>query len=441
MKRFRTIGLAGVLVVVPAWSAPGLVAGAGELQWREVLANHRIGLAESQFLVHAGILVVWALLVIELLRLARPGRGAHGAETVGLVRRWTVWLTAGAALTPVGTGPARSAQATATVPLGTVVSPAIAATVLSHILRRRREQALASISTGGAILVPDRLTPDEQRALGAIRSAVRDPDQNSVAHQWEHVAGTPGNGPPDTDNPLVASLLAGVERLSGAEPAMAAEAEVEWRVVVKVFGHPTVTARNGADATFRKRRSLELLTWLVLNPDRQLRSAARTALWDVDVSDSTFSTIVSDMRRALSDLSPDVVPGGWCPPTYSDEIPLNPAVVTDAALLAQALVRFKAGEGCVSEIVELMSGVRDVPFAGTSYSWADLDGTTTRLVILAMDATVTLARWGREHGRDDVVTTATAAGLRVMPGCEELLDIQDELTRTRRRRVALSPRR
>jgi hypothetical protein len=73
-----------------------------------------------------------------------------------------------------------------------------------------------------------------------------------------------------------------------------------------------------------------------------------------------------------------------------------------------------------------LAEIRDVPFSGTSYEWADLDGTTTRLIITAMQASQELAEYAKSTGDVDLMTVAVAAGLRVMPGCEELLQIQEQ---------------
>ena len=75
-------------------------------------------------------------------------------------------------------------------------------------------------------------------------------------------------------------------------------------------------------------------------------------------------------------------------------------------------------------MVEELKDIRDAPFSGTSYEWADLDGTTTRLIITAMQAAHELAEYARTIGDVDSMQIACAAGLRVMPGDEELLQIQ-----------------
>ena len=91
-----------------------------------------------------------------------------------------------------------------------------------------------------------------------------------------------------------------------------------------------------------------------------------------------------------------------------------------------ALENFRKDSKNSSEIVRVLSHVRDVPFAGTSYSWADLDGTTTRLVILAITAALEVASWALTTGDSAAFDVAINAGLRVFPGHEELLALQEQ---------------
>jgi hypothetical protein len=94
--------------------------------------------------------------------------------------------------------------------------------------------------------------------------------------------------------------------------------------------------------------------------------------------------------------------------------------------MAQALESFRKDSSNSFEIVRALSHVRDVPFAGTSYSWADLDGTTTRLVILAITAAMEVALWALDTGDMTALEIAITAGLRVFPGHEEVLAVQEE---------------
>lgn len=195
-------------------------------------------------------------------------------------------------------------------------------------------------------------------------------------------------------------------------------------VVVRLYGFPRVENFKGDEAMFRKSRALELLVWLSLNKERPRRSAARTALWEYAVSDATFCTVISDMRRGLQELSPRSSSTDWFRPTYTDAITMDTELVTDAELIMQRLDAFRKDPNMWKELADVLFTLRDAPFAGTEFSWADLDGTTTRLTILAIEASSTLAKWARDRGDSSLALRATSAGLKVLPGCEELLEIE-----------------
>ena len=48
------------------------------------------------------------------------------------------------------------------------------------------------------------------------------------------------------------------------------------------------------------------------------------------------------------------------------------------------------------------------------------------LIIAAMQASQELPEYAKSIGDVDLMTVAVSAGLRVMPGCEELLQIQEQ---------------
>lgn len=194
--------------------------------------------------------------------------------------------------------------------------------------------------------------------------------------------------------------------------------------MVRLYGFPKVENLNGDVAIFRKRRALELLVWLSLNKERPRRSAARTALWEFAVSDATFCTVISDMRRGLQELSPRQSSTDWFRPTYTDAISMDTQLVTDAELLVHRLEEFRRDASTWKGLADVLMTIRDAPFAGTEFSWADLDGSTTRLTILAIEASGELARWARDNGDTSLALRATSAGLKVLPGCEELLEIE-----------------
>lgn len=210
-------------------------------------------------------------------------------------------------------------------------------------------------------------------------------------------------------------------------------------VVVRLYGFPRVENFKGDEAMFRKSRALELLVWLSLNKERPRRSAARTALWEYAVSDATFCTVISDMRRGLQELSPRSSSTDWFRPTYTDAITMDTELVTDAELIMQRLDAFRKDPNMWKKLADVLFTIRDAPFAGTEFSWADLDGTTTRLTILAIEASSTLAQWARDRGDSSLALRATSAGLKVLPGCEELLEIEQSflpaVSTSRSRRV------
>ena len=280
----------------------------------------------------------------------------------------------------------------------------LATAVIAHVLTRRREQMRERF-------MPDRLTVEETRLL------TRFVEESSPVG-----AANPNVDLATHDDPRVHVIVDAVDRpmVPPADPA----AIEEWRALLRVYGAPRVETTDGRVIEYRKSRALELTAWLAFNRDRRSRSAARTAIWDIDVSDATFSTVVSDLRRALSTVDPGTSTAEWLPTTYTDEIELSGRVTTDADLLRSAFATFEKNPDPESDLYRVLSLVRDVPFAGTRWSWADLDGTTTRLVILAVDASIAAASFASRIGRPDLLEIATTAGFRVMPGCPELVSIQ-----------------
>jgi hypothetical protein len=300
-----------------------------------------------------------------------------------------------------------SSVSSVTSPITSSLSPIAAVSVLVHIERRRRNQIREH-------RFPDVLTEIESEMLREIRLTAAKSSTGAI--------GVIGD---DVVQPW-SSLLMAVDRAAPIEPAVGiSKVPDRWVVEVKVYGYPMVVSVDGVAAEFRKKRALELLTWLSLNRDRSRRSAARTAMWDIDITDSAFATVVSDMRRALRELNTQSEEISWAPPTYSDDIPLSPLVVTDADRLQVAYQQFKSSNGSeIANLVEVLKGIRDVPFAGTNYAWADLDGTTTRLVISAVEICMDVAQIAGERNETDLLLAAVSAGLRVLPGCEDLLNIQ-----------------
>ena len=399
----RAITFCG-LVAIPMWSLWQIISLVRHDRINGALFDVNVNAVELLLVLHVLVLIT-SLVIFRYL----SGGRSHSTfqNLLRLFHQPITWIGASLVFAP-------SSQSSATVvahqsegiPASGILSPSIAAGALAHVLRRRREQMQQMTS-------PDRLTEDELRIMEQIQRCVQDA-KVECAEMVDLVSNTD-----------VVQVLRAVDR-ELPEQVTQDVAVMEWALVVKLFGYPVVENEAGDVASFRKRRALELLTWLALNRDRSRRSAARTAMWDLDIADSTFSTIVSDMRRGLAEIDQQSSRSDWVPTTYSDELPLSIRVITDDVLMAQALESFRKDSRNSPEIVRALSHVRDVPFAGTSYSWADLDGTTTRLVILAVTAAMEVASWALTAGDSTAFEIAITAGLRVLPGHEELLALQDE---------------
>lgn len=425
MRQFRRIISVFILSAVPFWSIAQLIRNvprAGDLR---TLQDGHLSRADIAVVVHLMVVVAWLLLVREIAAMVNE-RGEKGSRW-SLLNRVGAWLAASCALAPAAAVPHAHAQ-TATVPAGDVLSPVVAAGVISHILRRRREQ----VGSRGSPMSPVPLTDENLETLWRVRSEA---SRHTVSQ------GAIGIVPQRfAVDPDVRRLLDNVDEVECPSPDCGPSVVDAWAVVVRVYGYPCVENRLGVGAKFRKRRALELVTWLALNRERSRRSAARNAMWDVPINDSTFSTIVSDMRRSLAEIDGSIDHDSWCPTTFSDEILLSTRVTTDAEILHNALARFRSLGTPDTELEYELSRIRDLPFAGTTYSWADLDGTTTRLIIQATQAAEEVATWSLENDCPHLLQVATAAGLRVMPGNEELLRLQAKaLPATRARRVVSVP--
>ena len=398
------------LVGLVAWSVVGAVAVVGVVS-RD---NSRLGPGVSggldpgqvRFAASVMLLASWSVVtatwVLDIRR-ARSGRSLfawHGWRSV--LGIGTATIAAAAVPTP--------AQHQIAVP--DMVAPAVAWEVLRRILERRRSQLLEPHRETG----PRRLTSPEMETLSKIARAAGAPRAASVPNL--EAQALPAE---------VGALLTAVEE---CEPITSMAPSADWTILVRLLGEPCVENRAGERAIFAKKRSLELLCWMVLNRDRSTRSAARTAMWDLDVADSTFSTIVSEMRRAVRHLDSQEVPQFLSRPTYSDALPLSASVVTDVDLLDHAAKTAAANPMAIDAVAQVLSLVRDVPFAGAAYQWADLDGSTTRAIISVMRAVDMVISVGQQTDRGDLVLAGTRAGLRVMPGDERLLAIQKYMVTT-----------
>ena len=205
----------------------------------------------------------------------------------------------------------------------------------------------------------------------------------------------------------------------------ASDVETAWRFMVRLFGPVDVVACDGETVTFERSRSVELLAWLVTHRHHATRMGARTAIWEIDVRNSTFSNVVSDVRRGLSSAAGGE-PQEWIAYGTGDDLVLHQQVSSDAEVLSAAL---ESIEGCgAEEVIEVLGPavglVRALPFATTRFLWPDPEGITTTLIMSAISASTRLAEAYLELGDDTGVYRATEAGLAVIPGHEELIALR-----------------
>ncbi len=216
-----------------------------------------------------------------------------------------------------------------------------------------------------------------------------------------------------------------------AEPSLV---KGDWSVLVRVLGPVEVQQRDAGEVQFRKSKSVELLCWLALHRDRPTASAARTALWEIDVEDATFHNVLSELRRGLSSVGHDDAAGR----VNKQRLFLADGVVTDAELLrkllreaeSQALElrerrsqehESQAPHEVIEKLLSVLQLVRGLPFADSGYAWADAEGITSTCVWLVTKAIDCVCDLADECGDEAAMLEATAAGLRMSPGEETFL--------------------
>src|SRR5690606_7937193 len=108
-------------------------------------------------------------------------------------------------------------------------------------------------------------------------------------------------------------------------------------LVVRLLGGVELVDADGRAARIDRSKTLELLAWIVSHRDRSTRSGARTALWDLDVRDTTFANVVSDARRTMARHVTPPEGDEWLRRTLNDELCLHDGVVSDVDLVRAAL--------------------------------------------------------------------------------------------------------
>jgi hypothetical protein len=177
---------------------------------------------------------------------------------------------------------------------------------------------------------------------------------------------------------------------------------------------------------FERSKTRELIAWLATHRGRSTRTLARTALWELDVRDATFSNVVSEARRAMARLVEPAPGEEWLARTLTEDLPLHDRVRTDAELVEHrlAIARRLGPDDAIAVLHPAVELIRGMPFEGTSYLWPDAEGLTSSLVLLATSAASELARQHLALGQIDAVFWATGQGLRVLSGHEDLIALR-----------------
>ena len=204
-----------------------------------------------------------------------------------------------------------------------------------------------------------------------------------------------------------------------------------WSFMVRLLGPVDVLAFDGRVVAFERSKAVELLCWLVLHRRAATREAARTALWEADVRDTTFANVVSEARRALSRHLAVGTGDDWLGKPRGEHLPLHIEVVSDADLVRAHTARatwFRSNDTSLARVVpELRSAldlVRGAPFIGSGYGWADAEASTSNLTLLAVGTALDLGEAELALGNVDGAFAATSVGLAVLPGHEELVALR-----------------
>ncbi len=227
----------------------------------------------------------------------------------------------------------------------------------------------------------------------------------------------------------VATLLDDASSPPEVLPAPVVEAELDpyderdWNFLVRVLGPVDVVSRNQEQVEFERAKALELVVWLAQHRTNPARVAARTALWQVNVQDATFANVVSDARRSLARSFPPTDGHDWIARNMGDRIPLHDSVLTDVELVEARLAwaRRCGGSAAIDVLRPAVEMLRDQPYAGTDYMWPDEDALPSGITHLATSTTAELAQRCLDAGDIDGVFAATATGLRILPGHDELV--------------------
>jgi hypothetical protein len=211
-----------------------------------------------------------------------------------------------------------------------------------------------------------------------------------------------------------------------SDTAVIEYADPPWSLMVRLLGSVEVVDRDNRPTKFERSKTLELVTWLVTHRTRASRSAARTALWDLDVRDATFANVVSEARRVMARHVRPPEGDEWLRRTMTEELSLHDEVIADADVVRARFERARAvgGGGAMSLLRPAVELVNELPFTGSNYLWPDAEGITSNLVLLATNVTAEYAKLALACSDIEGVFWATGRGLQVLAGQEALIALR-----------------
>ncbi|NBX51378.1 hypothetical protein EBT25_15990 [bacterium] len=192
----------------------------------------------------------------------------------------------------------------------------------------------------------------------------------------------------------------------------------DWQICVRIMGPVEVANRSWEALRFERSKSTELLTWMVMHRERPTRIAARTAIWEVSIEDSTFNNVVSGVRRAINQNGKNLLAKEG-----NDVFRIGSEVITDFEILQTAIEKVKLNRGnedflALRGALEL---VRDLPFAGENFIWADTEGITSNVVLTIISGALLLSDFYMSQQDLSGVFWATGQGLKALRGHEALI--------------------
>jgi hypothetical protein len=195
----------------------------------------------------------------------------------------------------------------------------------------------------------------------------------------------------------------------------------DWRICVRIMGPVEIANRSWETLRFERSKSAELLTWLVTHRERPTRIAARTALWEMSIEDSTFNNVVSGIRKVINQNGLNLLER-----ESNDIFKIGTEVITDVQILETAIERAK-NKGADEDFVmlrEALNLVRDLPFAGEDFVWADTEGITSNVVLTVITGALMLSDFYMARADLNGVFWATGQGLKALRGHEELIALR-----------------